>query len=335
MNAKILAICDSEINYARRLMEAFAEMQPAIFQIYVFSGIESLELFLKDHKVEILLISDCFPWERLKKYPIRKILKLTEQEFSAKSGEKDRIFKYQPGSKIHKQLLHYYADAPGTESEGFHHEHAMELIGIYSPLGRCGKTGFAVSAAKRIACTRKTLLLNLESYSAFGGEEMQEGCWDLSDLIYFLRQGKKTFLYKLGSMIQSMEELDYIVPMKFPGDLRSVDTSEWKELFQLLREQSFYQVVVIDFGHEINGIEMLLDECFHIYMPVLQDFVSQRKMENFERILQEKNFERILDKTEKIMIPEGKEGIEILEYLDQWGKRNLQKYEKSRIAGNI
>ena len=45
----------------------------------------------------------------------------------------------------------------------------MKRIAVYSPVGRTGKTGFALALGKEIAKKRRTLYLNLEEYSGFAG----------------------------------------------------------------------------------------------------------------------------------------------------------------------
>ena len=43
----------------------------------------------------------------------------------------------------------------------------MVIIGVFSPLGRCLKTSFALALGQILAKERAVLYLNLESYSGF------------------------------------------------------------------------------------------------------------------------------------------------------------------------
>ena len=72
--------------------------------------------------------------------------------------------------------------------------------------------------------------------------------------------------------------------MKTPADLRSVTVAEWLELLEKLASDSDYHVVVLDFGQDVSGLFQLLGNCSQIYMPILSDQDSVRKLENFEWI---------------------------------------------------
>ncbi len=328
MNVKILAICDKELSYAGRLAEAFGERKDLIFRVHAFSTEEQLEEFARKTVPEILLISDRQMSEKIRGLNIRKIILLTAKEVQETAEKEPMIYKYQSAEKIITQMLSHYAeDARPVEGVCGNGE-KLEVIGVFSPIGRCGKTRMALSVGKRYAEKCKTLLLNFESYSDFGSRKEQEESWDLSDLVYFLRQGKKTFLYKLSSIVRSVGKLDYVLPMNSPIDLRSITAAEWKALLEQLTDCSSYQVVVIDFGYEINGIFELLEQCTKIYMPVLGDSVSRSKVERFEEVLRGNNFEMLLGKIQKVALPilSGRQETEI--FMEKWAQRNIQADER-------
>lgn len=109
--------------------------------------------------------------------------------------------------------------------------------------------------------------------------------------------------------------------MKFPEDIRSVKLGEWTELLEKLASESSYQVVVVDFGDDVNGMYELLSQCTEVYMPVLSDAVSVMKLENFEWILREKNFERLSETIHKICLPENFDRRNGQAFMDDWVKR--------------
>ena len=53
MDLKILAICDTNWQYAKKLMEAFCEKKHHGFQIHVFSNVKELKLFTQKNQLEI------------------------------------------------------------------------------------------------------------------------------------------------------------------------------------------------------------------------------------------------------------------------------------------
>lgn len=321
MDAKILAICDTQKKYAIKLMEAFSEKKKLDFQIHVFSEVEELEQFVKNSSIEILLISGSLMSETLTRYPIGRIFLLSEGENFEEFSAYEIIFKYQSSEQIMKEILCCYAEYAMPVTGIYCGKKEFEIYGVYSPIGRCGKSALAKSLAKVHGRKMKTLLLDLQSFSAYKEQLGEEEVWDLTDMIYFLRQGKKTFLYKLQSIIQSCEFYDYVLPMKLPADLRSVTFAEWSELLEKLATDSDYSRVVIDFGQDICGIFQLLNQCTKVYMPVLSDMESKIKLENLEWILAQENFKKVITSIQKIYLPGGLDMTNIGIFMEEWAER--------------
>ncbi len=322
MNTKVLAICDEEKQYAVKLVEAFCQKKNLGFQIYAFSDVEELEKFAARNQIEILLITGRLMSNHFNQFNIGKIILMSDGEIYEEFSDYENIYKYQSADRILKEILCCYAEYAKPVSGICCGRKEFEIHGVYSPIGRCGKSALATALAKTFGRQKKTLLLDLQSFSACLEQLEKEELWDLADMIYFLRQGKKTFLYKLGSIVRSHEFYDYILPMKVPADLRSVTLTEWTELLEKLATDSDYQIIILDFGNEICGTFQLLDQCTKIYVPVLSDENSQRKMRNFEWILKDEKFEKVLNCMCKINVPAGAERNVKL-FMDEWAERSL------------
>ena len=101
-------------------------------------------------------------------------------------------------------------------------------------MGRCLKTSFAPTLGQILAKERAVLYLNLEEYSGF--EEMlgKRVRANLSDLLYFVRQENGNLIYKMNSMVQTINNLDFIPPVRTPeghtrncmGRLGKADTGD-------------------------------------------------------------------------------------------------------------
>lgn len=321
MNVRIFAICDTEKRYAVKLMEAFCEKKTFDFQIHAFSEVEELTLFAQQTQIEILLISGKIMSERISRLNIGKIILLSDGEVYEGFSDYESIYKYQSAEHIMKEVLCYYAEYAKPVTGMHYGKQEFEVYGVYSPVGRCGKSALAESLAKCYGKEKKTLLLDLQSFSALKEQLCEEELWDLADIIYFLRQGKKTFLYKLGSIVRSKGAFDYILPMKTPADLRSVTLAEWTELLEKLASDSDYRVVIIDFGSDICGLFQLLSQCTKVYTPVLPDVVSKCKVENFEWNLREEHFEKVLESIQKIPLPTGFDRMCAVTFMEEWAKK--------------
>ena len=330
MDVKMLAICDTQKRYAMKLMEAFCGKKQLDFQIHVFSGIEELEQFAKNRPIEILLISGSLMSEKISRYNIGRIFLLSDGAYYEEFSDYENIYKYQSAEQIMKEMLCYYAEYAKPVSGIYQGKKDFEIHGVYSPIGRCGKTALAESLAKTYGKQSKTLLLDFQSFSAHKEQLGEETLWDLTDMIYFLRQGKKTFLYKLQSIVQSRECYDYVLPMKMLADLRSVTLAEWSELLEKLATDSDYCKVVIDFGQDVCGLFQLLSQCTQIYMPVLSDMESKIKLDNLDWILAEENFKKVIANIQKIYLPEDLISENIRKFMDEWVERSCCYGERKR-----
>lgn len=323
MDNKILAICDNEQQYAVRLMEAFCEKKQFGFQVYAFSEAEKLEAFLAQTQVEILLISGRMMSEKFTGKNIGRIILLSDGEMYETFSDYENIYKYQSAEYIMKELLCYYAEFAKPVIGKYQGRKRFEVHGVFSPIGRCGKTALAESLAACFGKKRKTLLIDLQSFSALKEQLGEEELWDLSDIIYFLRQGKKTLLYKLDSIVRCKSDYDYILPMKTPADIRSVTLAEWTELLERLASDTDYEFVVVDFGKDVCGLFQLLSQCTKIYAPILPDEDSRRKWDNFEWALQYEDFKNITEEIQKIYLPENPDIRGIKTYMKEWVRRTV------------
>lgn len=321
MDVKIFAICDTEKRYAVKLMEAFGEKKNLGFQIHAFSKVEELKQFATQTQIEVLLISGKIMSEAISRLNIGKIILLSDGEIYEEFSDYERIYKYQSAEHIMKEVLCYYAEYARPVTGIYCRKQEFEVYGVYSPVGRCGKSALAESLAESFGKKKKTLLLDLQSFSALKEQLSDEELWDLADIIYFLRQGKKTFLYKLGSIVQSKKTFDYILPMKTPADLRSVTLAEWTELLEKLASDSDYRVVIIDFGNEVCGLFQLLSQCTKVYTPILPDTVSKGKVENFEWNLREEHFEKVIETIQKVCLPGGFDRMNAKTFMEEWTER--------------
>ena len=70
-------------------------------------------------------------------------------------------------------------DFPGLPASG------TRIIGVYSPVGRCGKTSLALAMGQLLAREEKLLFITLDTFTGFFPVFVDEQ-WkrDLSDLIY-------------------------------------------------------------------------------------------------------------------------------------------------------
>ena len=306
------------MEYARNFMEYLNQKRNIPFEVHAFSSAEMFLEFAKNNETEILLISDkAMYWilyqrfvvslhlkEEIRRYPIRQIIILSEGVHSPVLDQYPAVYKYQSSEKVIREVMACYGVENGVDtSPALLPKKEMRIIGIYSPVGRTQKTSFALTMGQILAKERAVLYLNMESYSGF--ERLLECSYDrgMSDILYYARQENQGIIYKLGGMVQSMQNLDYLPPAASPMDIQTAKYEEWKWLFQEIEKNSSYEVLILDLGDGVADLYQILDFCNEIYVPTRNDVISAAKMEQFENLLRRWDCQSVLDKMRKIHVP--------------------------------
>lgn len=302
MKKRVFAVCDPESSYACHLTEYFHDRQGKDFEVQAFSSIQSLRQYAKETYVDLLLISSRAVCREGGELPAKRVMILSEGELLEEFSEYPGIYKYQDADSLIAQVMSYYAGEKTGRPEA-RLKRRMEMIGIYSPVRRTRKTSFALALGQILARDKAVLYLNLEDFAGFEGLMGKKFQADLSDLMYFVKQGKEGILYQLESIVQSIGNLDYIPPVFLPGDLRSVVWEEWERLFEELTVRSSYEVILLDMDEQTEYLTELLELCDRIYMPVKEDGMSLARLEQYEQVLRIQGKEGILDRTKKLRLP--------------------------------
>ena len=226
------------------------------------------------------------------------------------------IDKYQSVEAVVRKVLELASEAgllpPVARAGG---REGMKLIGVYSPVGRCLQTTFSFTLGQLLARKHRVLYLNFECFSGFGKMLRKEFQADLSDLIYFLHNRDGRFPYRLESMTQKLNGLDYIPPAFSCLDLQRVEKEEWLALLDELGQSGLYEYVILDLSEVINGLFDILKLCSRVYTIVRDDGFAAAKQEQYEALLTCLDHEDILENTKKCrlplfrQLPQGLEGL--------------------------
>lgn len=213
------------------------------------------------------------------------------------------IYKYQAASKILQEIAVLMREpakqkkekktgqkkAVQTKTEG--------LIGVYSPVHRIGKTGFALKLGEQLGEEQPVLYLNMEEYAGIDHYLPMKESGNLSDLLYYARQEDSLFGLRIGKLVAQRGSLDYICPMPVIRDLRQVRTEEWLELLEKIRNHTIYRTVILDLGDSIQGLFEILKCCDRIYSPVLNEAGAREKMAQYVDNVKRLGYEEILEHT--------------------------------------
>lgn len=304
MNEKNLVICDREVRYANGLGENIAEREDLAVKVYVCSNFEHVLEFAKDKRIHIFIVDEQFAYAQRMQIGANQIFVLARGKVADLGEEEWAVGKYQCADEIIREVFEFYVDRTKENVMRMMNKDRAKLLTVYSPIHRVGKTSFAMALGKEYAKKKKTLYLNLEEYAGF--EERQEEL-NLGDLLYYLKQGSGNLGIRLKSAIKTVDELDVVSPIPIVLDLKEVTWNEWQVLFEQILESSPYEIVILDVGESIQGLFSLLEMSDRVYMPVLDDDISVRKVQQYQKNIEQLKLEKLKRITYRFIMPENLE----------------------------
>lgn len=333
MKKQIFAICDPEAEYARNFMSYLNRKKNLPFEVQAFTSTESLLAFAKENRIELLLIAAEAMCREVRELDTGQTILLTEGTCLLEPDAYAEVYKYQSSAQVVREVMACY----GKENSVLPVSSPVlkkntEILGVYSPVGRCLKTSFALTMGQIIARERPVLYLNLEEYSGFEELFGHSFSGTLSDLLYFVRQGEEDLSIRINSMIQTIGGLDFIPPVQSPPDIRGTSWKEWNSLIRGIILHSSYEVLILDIGNGIDEIFQLLDLCEKIYMPVRSDRMSACKLAQFENLLRVLEYPQILTKMVRMKLPFHDEISGNGSYVEQLPWSRLGDYVREQLG---
>jgi len=307
LNKWLLAVCDSDEKYIDKFVEFVQETKKGLFEIKSFTSIKEVLEYLKENVVDVLLISDGEEVEEVNQTNIKSTIILSNGNSS--KFQYPCINKFQSAENVIREVMEYTIGLeknPSTNPETINKN--CNIIGVYSPLNRCYKTSLAIVMGMHYAKLKKVLYINFEEFSGFSKFLNIFENKDLSDLMYFYKQNPKKLLTKLYSCTNNINGLEFINPIIFSNELRSIETYQWIDFIRYISENSNYEIIILDLSNMIQDIFEILEICDYIYMPTLEDSISQAKIKEFESYLDLFGKEIILEKIKKLNLPQVKAG---------------------------
>lgn len=303
MGKKLLAILDPDSEFAFRFMELAKRLTFVSMDVKAFTKEEHLRSIAEKSPPDLLLVSSAVWSEEMRSIPSWKtVLLLEDQELPV--PDLPGVYKYQAPEELLRKALGFCEEKERKERPTAV-PGKLEIIGIYSPVGRTRRTSFALALGQILANNRAALYLNLETFAGFEAFLSEQYDRTLSDLLYFSRQKEVDLQSKLRGITRRLHSLEYVPPVLSPEDLQMVDAEEWLDLFEKIRVQTSYEVLLLDLGDAVQGLPTVLAACDRIYLPIRSDPLSLAKTDQFLWYLREKLGEDVEERVSRIRIPFG------------------------------
>lgn len=307
MSDKNVVICDREIRYANGLGENISEREDLAVKVYVCSSFEHVLELEQAKKIHIFIVDEEITYAQRTQIGANQVFVLARGKVADLGEEEWAIGKYQCADEIIRQVFEFYVDRTKENVMRCMNKERARLVAVYSPIHRVGKTTFALALGRECAKSKKVLYLNLEEYA--GMEVSQDTNMNLGDLLYYLRQGNGNLGIRLQAAVKEDEGLDVVPPIPVVLDLKEVTWEEWEALITQLLENSLYEMVVLDVGESVQGLFPLLELCDRVYMPVLEDENSRRKLKQYQDNVEQLKLEKLKRITYQFVMPQNPEGF--------------------------
>lgn len=305
MTERNLVICDEEFQYANRLARNMEARDELAIKVFVCTKFEHVLSLMKEKRIHLLIIDEAFSHEKRREISASQTFVLCKDFVKDLGNEEGMIRKYQCSDEIIREIFESYMEKTKENIIRTMRKEAPRIVAVYSPIHRVGKSTFAIALGKEYAKTRKTLFISLEEFAGYEGS-FEQGL-NLGDLIYYLKQGNGNIGIRLQSAVRKMADLDFLLPIPVPMDLNEITTQEWKEFLNQIVENSFYECIILDVGEGVRNVFQVLELCDRIYMPVLKDEISQRKLKRYDDVLGCLKLETIRQNTYQFVMPENVE----------------------------
>lgn len=293
MKNGIVAIYDSNVDYLHHLSEYLRLREDFPYDIVVFSDLDAFNKYSLG-PIDILITS--FIPDFIKEKDIGDIFYLTVDDF-IEYEDYHCLSKYQPADILLRKIMEKAGSF--TNRNGTVSSENCRIIGVYSPINRCGKTSLSLGIGIKLSESEPTLLISFDTFSVIKDFIGENSFRDISDLLFYFKENIDSLKHKLLSLTYKFYELNFICPPVTPARIKTIDERNWCELILAIAKSGLYKNIVFDISDSFSSLEDFFKLCDTIYMPQLDDYISKRKTDSFFEYLShttkldEKIFKRI------------------------------------------
>lgn len=300
MKKRILAVLETEQEYADLFLRFLKEKKDGLFETRIFTKEEALQSYLEEETADVLLASEECNYEQFQKQ-IPFVILLTENCYVKEGEESPTIYKFQSAEQILKDVLKLYVeqDQDGQGRYLAKERRFCRKIAVFSPYGGCGKTTTAAILGNLLGREEKVLLVSLEAFKKPCSWLEKEENGGLSELFYYIQQARGNIEMKLKSMVIRVGNMDYLPGVSNVLDLQKMCAEEMYACMHGIEQYSEYDVIIFDISFVSEALLALFEECEVIYQPVNKKQERSVWMKSFSK----KEQKLLSEKCKELLLP--------------------------------
>ena len=327
---RVMAVITKDYRYAKRFCDYVNRSGRLNVAAVPFGDTKSCCDYSKRHKIELLLTDTVFlklEQQGLERIEASKKMVLAdetkasgyvseEMSLGYMAGGSHMLNKYQSAEQLLSDIEGRMDDISLFRTRKGREQNTV-VLGIYSPVMRCGKTSFALTLCRELSRKHRVLYINLEEFppvlKLLGGGEKREG---LSEAVYCMKQGKLD-ARTIRRFITNSAGMEWIAPATDPDDNSFISGEDYAALVNAIFEHTMYEYLIIDMNRYSGQADMLIDMCNVVYMPGGNDRISRLKIDSFMEYVLNSKSEMWISKLKKIELPAEVALTETGAYLDK------------------
>ncbi len=281
-----------EIGYMQLLADYLEQFNSKV-ESHLFTQKDSLEKYLKENEVEVLLLGEEVDGNQISYLEHAKHrLVLSEEPIETGESMETKIFKYQPAPRLVEEIFERVLKVDSGLKEKRRIKGKVRFYGIYR-LWKNDSLILEQILAKEVPAG-KSLIIDMGIFSGFMATEQRNS--GLSELLFYLKQQTEKIVRKLSGLIQEWQGVDYLCPVEDYRDLYGITREEMELLLHILSENTDYENVIFDLEFPGEASLYLLGECDFIYLSKPQNEWEKNQRDGFLRLLQKEGMEKAISR---------------------------------------
>ena len=280
-----LGICDEDYHYIVNLMEYVNTKRLGGVSLVAFSSVAAAKEYLNKNYLDGVLLGNRVRWDEDRDMEQENIMVIPLS--ADRCCDDEQIYKYQSADLIVQSLLERLNVSVSLEPVS-----GKCFCGVYSPLGRCGKTTLAKGLA---AYHSGSLYISLEEFGS--RDSLGE---DILYNIIFENPKIHSLINKIEPNEFGLREIKGILSYM---DIRQLEKSHISWLKEQLLIGGDYDRVIFDIGVGALSDLDILDTMDRIYVPVIEEEGATTKLQAFKELLRRREYAEIGRKLQYVNVP--------------------------------
>lgn len=242
-------IVDEDRRYLKRLIDYFSLDYGDRIALSVFSEQEKAMEYLKEHDVNIFLISEKIEFDVNKLPESVSVGILVENPSISSINDVPALCKYQKVEDIYKQIVERYSENVKDDiSISVNENSSCKQIAFVSCGNAAGATTLSIAfSAFLVSKGHSVCYLNLEKFNSQDAYFKTEKAGGFSDLLYTVKSNKGNLVLKMESLLRTdISGIRYIDSPAHPMDLWECTAENIAVILKTIRDVSKCEYLVVD-----------------------------------------------------------------------------------------